>query len=64
MVRKPPHTVEQLQKYVKKQAEKDDNERQQAIFEVIKKFEFAKALKRRLRELYVECNDISDEESL
>ena len=50
MACKLPHTVEQLQKYVKKQTEKDDKERQYAIFEVIKKFELAKALKKRLRE--------------
>ena len=35
--------------------------RQQAIVEVIKQFELAKALKQRLRQRYVECKDISAE---
>ena len=30
-----PHTVEQLQMYVKNQTDKDDTERQKAIFKVM-----------------------------
>lgn len=61
MACKLSHTVKQLQTYIQKQADKDDKERQEAIVEVIKKFEIAKALKRHLRERYVECKDISEE---
>ena len=43
MACKVPHTVEQLQKYVQKQTEKGDTDRQKAIVEVIKQFELAKA---------------------
>ena len=39
MACKLSHTVEQVQNYVKKQVEIDDKERQDAIIEVIKKFE-------------------------
>lgn len=56
-----PHTVEQMQKYIKKQVEKDDAARQQALVEVIKQFELAKALKQRLRQWYTYCKDISEE---
>lgn len=48
-----PHTVEQMQKYVKKQCDKDNTDRQHAIVEVIKQFERAKALKQRLRQRYI-----------
>ena len=61
MACKLPHTVKQIQNFVKIQAEKEDNERQEAIVEVIKKFELVKLRKRRLRERYVECNDISED---
>jgi hypothetical protein len=55
------HTVEQLQEYVRKQAEIDDTARQEAIVEVINKFELANALKQQLRTQYSECNHISDD---
>ena len=61
MACKVPHTVEQLQKYVQKQTEKGDTDRQQAIVEVIKQFELAKALKQKLRTKYQECNDILED---
>ena len=54
-----PHTVEQVQNYVKKQVDIDDKERQDAIVEVIKKFELAKLRKQRLRTRYTTCKDIS-----
>ena len=54
-----PHTVEQMQKYSKKQCDKDDTARQQALVEVIKQFELAKALKQQLIQRYAECKDIS-----
>ena len=56
-----PHTVEQLQMYVKNQTDKDDTERQEAIVEVIKKFELAKACKQRLRTRYRRCKYISED---
>ena len=51
---KLPHTVEEIQEYVRKQAEIDDMARQQAIVELINKFEHAKALKKQLRTQYHE----------
>ena len=59
MACKLPHTVEEVQNYVKKQVEVDDKERQDAIIEVIKRFELAKLRKERLRTRYQECTDIS-----
>jgi hypothetical protein len=56
---KLPHTVEQFQKWVKNQAEKDDTAHQEAILEVINKFELAKALKQRMRTRYTESDHIS-----
>jgi hypothetical protein len=61
MACKLPHTVEELQTYIKKQTEKGDMDRQNAIVEVIKQFELAKKLKNRLRERYATCEDISAE---
>ena len=61
MACKLPHTVEQIQRYVQKQTEKGDTDRQQAIVEVIKQFELAKALKQKLRTMYQECNDLSED---
>ena len=61
MACKLPHTVEQVQNYVQKQVEIDDKERQDAIIEVIKKFELAKLRKDRLRTRYTACKDISVE---
>lgn len=61
MACKLPHSVEQVQNYVKKQVEIDDKERQDAIVEVIKKFELAKLRKDRLRTRYEACKDISVE---
>lgn len=56
-----PHTVKQVQNYVKKQVDIDDKECQDAIVEVIKKFEQAKLCKQRLIKRYIECKDISVE---
>ena len=56
-----PHTVEQIQEFLRKQAEIDDTARQEAIVEVINKFELAKALKQQLRTQYHECNHMSDD---
>ena len=64
MACKLPHTVEEVQNYVKKQVEVDDDERQNAIVEVIKKFELAKLRKQRLRTRYTDCQDISDDRKL
>jgi hypothetical protein len=61
MASKLPHTIEQLQKYVKNQADKDDTDRQEVIVEFIKRFELAKTLKQRLRTRYTECKDIFDD---
>ena len=58
---KLPHTVEDFQKWVKNQAEKDDTARQEAISEVISRFELAKALKQRMRTRYSDCDHISDD---
>ena len=56
-----PHTVEQLQQFIKKETENGDAERQNAIVEVIKTFEVAKQAKLRLREYYAACKHISDD---
>ena len=61
MACKLSHTVEQVQNYVQKQVEIDDKERQDAIIEVIKKFELEKLRKQRLRTRYTECDHISDD---
>ena len=50
-----------MQKYIKKQCDKDDTARKHALIEVINQFELAKALKKRLRQRYTECKDISAE---
>ena len=54
------HTVEQLQQFIKKETEKGDAERQNAIVEVINMFEVEKQAKLRLREHYAACKHISD----
>ena len=61
MACKLPHTVEELQTYIKKQTEKGDTVRQNAIIEVIKQFDVAKKVKNQLREQYTACQDISAE---
>ena len=61
MACKLPHTVEELQTYIKKQTEKGDTVRQNAIIEVIKQFDLAKKVKNQLREQYTACQDISAE---
>ena len=58
---KLPHTVEQIQEYVRKQAEIGDTARQEALVELINKFEHTKELKQQLRTQYSECNHISDD---
>lgn len=59
MACKLPHTVEELQRFIKNETENRDVDRQNAIVEVIKKLEVAKQQKERLRERYGECTDIS-----
>ena len=54
-----PYTVEQMQKYIKKQVDKDVAAPKQALVEVIKQFELANALKQQLIQRYAECKDIS-----
>ena len=61
MACKLPHTVEELQRFIKNETENRDVDRQNAIVEVIKKLEAAKQQKERLRERYGECTDISDD---
>ena len=61
MACKLPHTVEELQRFIKNETENRDVDRQNAIVEVIKKLEAAKQQKERLRERYAACTDISDD---
>ena len=61
MACKLPHTVEELQTYIKKQTEKGNTDHQKAIIEVIKQFEVTEKLKNRLREQYAAFEDISAE---
>ena len=58
---KLPHTVEEIQEYVRKQAEIEDTARQEALTELINKFEHAKILKQQLRTQYHECTHMSDD---
>ena len=46
MACKLPHTVEELQRFIKNETEKHDVDRQNAIVEVIKKLEAAKQQKK------------------
>nr|GEY85088.1 retrovirus-related Pol polyprotein from transposon TNT 1-94 [Tanacetum cinerariifolium] len=56
-----PHTVEEIQAYVKKQCDKDNVIRQEDIIDVTRLFEHARATKEDLRKYYVECKDIPQE---
>ncbi|GJX76847.1 hypothetical protein Tco_1087929 [Tanacetum coccineum] len=56
-----PHTVEEIQAYVKKQCDEDDATCQEAIISIITLSEQAMAAKEDLMKQYVECKDVSPE---